>query len=316
MKVAYLVLAHSHPDLLLRLVRAIRAPWADIYIHIDRKAKAAPFQEALAGETVHFLENRVKVNWAGWSQFEATLSLLRIAAERHEYKYYKILSAFCHPIKSREHIEHFFAKQEANLVNCWPSGEGLSFHIDYRYPVDRIPIENFLRPEGFRAHPLRELLRHPIQIGYWGLFYRCVLNHPRLGTLWRQRMPLPKPCRWGDAWWCLRHDFVVFMLEYLRQHPEALRFFKYTRSPEEIVVPTLLGLSGHPYRDLKVHFNHYPDSVSSLVEGSKMRYVHRSPDVLFGRKLDNDGLAQLREDWRQMKSDPVIRAKLADLRNW
>ena len=317
MKVAYLILAHSNPELLVRLVRAIRAPWADIYIHVDRKAKAASFREALAGETVHFLESRVAVHWGGWSMFMATAALLQTAMARHEYRYYKILSPSCHPIKSRDYIANFFAQQEANFFHLWPPEDGLQSLIDYCHPVDQIPIENFLRPDRFRAHPLREFLRHPIQIGFWGLFYFCAHNHPRLRRFVpRPRIRPSRDCHWGNAWWCLRHDFVVFMLEYLREHPETVRFFKYTRSPEEIVVPTLLKWSGHPHRSIKLHFNHDFTAMSSLAERGEMSYVHMDPYMLFGRKLDDDVLATLRQDWQVMMDDPAMRALVADTAVW
>jgi hypothetical protein len=74
MAVAHLILTHSAPDQLARLVRALRHPEARFFIHVDKKTDIRPFKEQVSGEDVTFVSRRVKVCWGGYSMVQATLN--------------------------------------------------------------------------------------------------------------------------------------------------------------------------------------------------------------------------------------------------
>lgn len=74
---AFLVAAHTDPPMLARLVAALSPH--PVVVHLDRKARIAPFRRALArvdSAHVQWVQDRIRVNWAGYSAVRATLRLL------------------------------------------------------------------------------------------------------------------------------------------------------------------------------------------------------------------------------------------------
>ncbi len=282
MKIAYLVLAHDRPQQLRKLVDAIQAPWADIFIHIDKKAKLAPFVDACAGAAVHFHEPRRKIHWSGWGVVRIQLEMLE-AMRSPQYKYYKLLSGHCYPTKSREQVREFLERQEANLMEFWSVEPRMRScnTIDYPHFVDLIPIENFLGKDRFRARPLYYLLRHPVQILYWGLFYAFIYRAPRLRRLMLPKRKRPMPVYGAEMWACLRHDFVEYLLDFCRNHPQVVRYFRYTRPPDEYMIASILRASGFPWSDILCHRNYH-----KVLTERNLDLCLKGEQTMFARKFD------------------------------
>jgi len=271
MKIAYLIIAHNRPERLKELVEAIEAPWADIFIHIDKKEPLAPYQKCLKGKNVCFVENRIKVNWGGWSQVRIGLILLQ-ADYSPDYKYYKLLSNNCYPTKSKSYIYDFLAKHNENFIFYWSiTNTGKVTResnnaVKYYHFIDAINIDNLLRRERFRSHPIKYFLLHPIQITYWSLFY--LLFYSKRHHLIKRLIPVRKPppgleIHTADDWWCLRGSFVAYLLKFVNENPDTIRFFKYIRSSAEYLVPSLLVASKMPYNRALIHANMMSNPLNS-----------------------------------------------------
>jgi len=284
-KIAYLVLAHADPHQLRKLVDAIQAPWADILIHIDKKAGLAPFVDACKGADVRFHEPRRKIQWGGWMSVQIQLEMLE-AMRSPQYKYYKLLSGHCYPVKSRERIREFLESHEENFMRFWgqtPRPRSRTT-LNYPYFVNLIPIENFLREDRFRARPLYYLLRHPVQILYWGLFYLLLYtNYLRPLKQLIPRRKRPMPVYMGDTWWCLRHDFVEYLLDFLARRPDVLRYFKHVRPPDEYMIPSILRESGFPFIRKLMHMNRMVFLTGEQVKREQRKFARKH--ILFARKF-------------------------------
>jgi hypothetical protein len=81
MKIAFLIAAHTYPELLVRLVRRLQSPVASIFIHIDKDADIHPFKELFLREEILdvYWVPRVRCRWGTFDQVKASLSLLREA---------------------------------------------------------------------------------------------------------------------------------------------------------------------------------------------------------------------------------------------
>ncbi len=44
----------------------------------------------------------------------------------------------------------------------------------------------------------------------------------------------------GSSWWCLHRTVIDYFLEYVRNHPDVLRYFKTVLCPDEILWHTIL----------------------------------------------------------------------------
>ena len=298
MRIAYLIVAHEHPERLRTLVEAIEAPWADIFIHIDKKEPLAPYQECLKDKNVRFIENRIKGNWAGWSLVTIHLRLLQTAYSP-DYKYYKLLSNSCYPVKSKSHIYDFLAKHNENFVCYWSiTGKGKITResentVKYYHFIDTINIENFLRRERFRSHPIKYFLLHPIQITYWSLFY--LLFHSKRRHLIKRLIPVRRfppglEIHIADDFWCLRGSFVAYLLKFVNENPDTIRFFKYILSPAEHLVPSLLIAAKMPYNRTPIHAN----MMSKPLDTEKILDLLDKPNTLFIRKVKDAHLSLLK----------------------
>ena len=73
MKIAYLILAHTDPYQLKRLIQALSVEGqVSFYVHIDARKDLSVFKEEVSSlSNVYFLRERKKIYWAGFSICEA-----------------------------------------------------------------------------------------------------------------------------------------------------------------------------------------------------------------------------------------------------
>ena len=110
-KHAYLIMAHTQPELLRKLLKMLDNERNDIYLHIDSKAKDYPLDEiaAVLQKSKCIFTERTDVKWGSYSQIHCEMILLKEAVKT-EHAYYHLLSGMDLPIKSQEQIFAFFEK--------------------------------------------------------------------------------------------------------------------------------------------------------------------------------------------------------------
>ena len=102
MKIAFLIEAHEDIEHLQKLVDSLKPH--DVFIHWDAKSGDLPdIKNAM------FTNERKSVFWAGFSQVEATMELIKIAlAQNINYDKYVLISGSCYPIKKINELEKYF----------------------------------------------------------------------------------------------------------------------------------------------------------------------------------------------------------------
>lgn len=119
---AYLILAHTNPGQLRKLLGTLDDPRNDVFVHIDAKATFGP--EALEGacckSRLIFTDRRISVHWGGVSIMRAELELLEKACAEGSYSYYHLLSGQDLPIKSQDAIHSFFDRnKDKEFIQFW-----------------------------------------------------------------------------------------------------------------------------------------------------------------------------------------------------
>lgn len=125
-KHAYLITAYNNWEILRRQIGLLDDERNDIYLMIDKKTK--DFTPALLPECRHaglFLMDRIEIFWAHYTQVQATLNMLRRAAEEEErrgvtYSYFHLFSGVCLPIKSQDYIHSFCDSCGKELIAVVP----------------------------------------------------------------------------------------------------------------------------------------------------------------------------------------------------
>jgi hypothetical protein len=118
MRIAYLILAHKHPEQLARLVHRLSTEKTSFYIHVDRKTDDETHAQMVRRlgnlPNVHFLE-RQRVYLAHFSLVNATIKGLKEILNRDmRFDYIVLLSGQDYPIKPSSSVEKTFRENEPN----------------------------------------------------------------------------------------------------------------------------------------------------------------------------------------------------------
>lgn len=109
-KHAYLVIAHSNPYVLEKLLLLLDDKRNDVFIHIDKKVKNFDFvhyENLMKKSKIQFID-RMDVRWGHVSLVAVELNLMRVAYSKEEYSYFHLISGSDLPLKSQNMIHDFF----------------------------------------------------------------------------------------------------------------------------------------------------------------------------------------------------------------
>lgn len=120
---AFLIMAHDNWYTLGVLLKLIDAPWADIYLHIDKKAEGLNCIEdrQLTSKSRLYLVKSHNVTWGNESQIKAEMELFKIAYKNGPYWYYHFLSGNDLPLKSSDELYAYFDNKQDNFLQILPA---------------------------------------------------------------------------------------------------------------------------------------------------------------------------------------------------
>ena len=116
-KQAILIQCHKNPEQVNMLLDALQHPDVDIFVHVDKKSDIG--SQLMTSSQIHILPDkyRVDVQWATFSQVQATLNLLRFASHQGNYEHYWLCSGQDYPIKPIDDIVQFLhSKPDTNFI--------------------------------------------------------------------------------------------------------------------------------------------------------------------------------------------------------
>lgn len=245
MKQAILIQCHKNPDQINMLLDALNNPNLDIFIHVDKKSKIT--SEIKKNKMIHILpdEYRVDVGWATFSQVEATLNLMKYAAEYGEYGHFMLCSGQDYPLASAERIFTFLnEKSNANFVQLWSSKNAGENRNNYDKRTE-IYYPTIVLGKAFFKRVAKRILVE-LTGGYnrtWKLLKRKQLKNIDF--------------YFGSQWICISKEFEKWIEDYLQKNPEYIKFYKHTNCPDESFFQTLLMNS--PYKKTRCDYLHYID---------------------------------------------------------
>jgi hypothetical protein len=252
MRLAYIISAYRYPAQLVRLVTRLMTDSADFYIHVDKKTDGRTTQEMHDGlrhyPNVHFLEPHI-CHYCGFGHVEASLKGIASIVERGvPFDHAILLTGQDYPIKSNDYIADFFRRAEGTsymhftpmnnpvLIEVWPDALERFTHwrVQGRHRAYVLP------PSDVYLRPLFSPVSGPIGLA---------LKH----CLPRRRPLKGFPPYGGSSYWNLSRQCVQYAAEFVKRHPQFVRFFKYTSIPDEHFFQTMLLNS--PLRDTIVNDN-------------------------------------------------------------
>jgi len=228
MRLAHLILAHNNPLQLERLVKKLSTNRADVFIHLDKKSNLSEFKHLSLLSNVFFIANRTNIGWGNYSMVDATLkSFIEILQLNSKYSHINLLSGHDYLIKPAIELEEFlFANKENNFQ------EYLSINNEWQESKVRITKYSF----GGLKIPFKYKLQYLVN----KLFPdRTVPN---------QMEPYGR-----SQWMTLTPQAIKYVIEYLKNNPNVLQFFKRTWGVDELIFQTILLNS--PLKDTIINNN-------------------------------------------------------------
>lgn len=271
MNLAYIVLAHQHPKLVVRLIKHLISHGSYVVLHYDINGGEEEFNQ-IRTELKGFDENvkyakRIKVGWGEWSITQATLNALEKLEDFLVYPdYVHLTSGADYPIRPENELKEFLAINQSmefiQAVNItkenWVTG-GLS-HERYQY-------------------------RHPFN---WQKKKKLFDWNFKLQKLLKLKRKFPKDLipHMGSQWWTLTGKTCQGILE-LSQDRQLIKFFKTVWIPDEMYIQTLVAKLVSPdhiaNKCLTLYqFNH--NGLPLVYTNGHFHYLTKQP-FFFARKI-------------------------------
>ncbi len=215
MKLAHLILAHTQPQQLKRLIRSLQHPDADFYVHLDLKTDIGPFVKTITEKNVVFVKKRVNVRWGAYRMVQATLSgFEEILASGKTYGYVNLLSGQDYPLQKPESLHQF---------------------LDLNYPKQYMEFYS-IEEEWQEAIP-RLTQYHLVHFDIPAKFtFEKWLNK----LLPPRKMPEGWIAVGRSQWFTITYEAVSYVVGYLRNNSRAVQFFKLTWGVDELIFQTIL----------------------------------------------------------------------------
>lgn len=218
MKIAYIMQVHKNFNQIKLLTDRLVDELTCVYIHVDKKNEEL-FKELkneyTNNENVFIIDNRVEVNWSGFSQVQATLNLMESALKNNKFKfeYISLISGQDFPIKNNNYIRKFLT-----------DNNGFEF-IQYRNINNdneflfRLKIYNF-----FRENKNARKIYVKIVDNILRRLQKLVIKRNNLEGL---------DLYTGSSWFTLSRECVEYIFKHLGENGKYILDFKYTFCPDE-----------------------------------------------------------------------------------
>lgn len=270
LKVAFLMLCHKNPKQINLLLKALKHPQVDVFIHVDSKNENIR-EDIEKSDGVYLLPKKdcVDVQWAQFSEVKATLNLLNAAISKGGYSHYFLISGQDFPLKSIGEIVRFLnERKDENFIDC-----ALIKRFEKR---NDIYFPRMVIGRRIWQKILKGILVY--STGGWDQTFSII----------KRLKPANVQYYFGSQWWCLNDAMVKWIYNFLENYPEYIKLFKHSLCPDECFFQTLVMNS--PYANNVKPYLHYVkwekgmSSPKTLTESDYQEIVGSSK--LMARKFD------------------------------
>ena len=229
---AFLIQAHAYPELLEMIISRLTAENHYFFLHIDKRNKYINDFSHLRSSHVFLLDKRIKINWGGFSQIEATISLMKHAQICGvEFAYYHLISGQDYPIIINRDFDAFF---DHNNKSYFELVEGINYSNRYMY------------------YHITDLLNIRSWVGS-RLDYALVCIEKLIRWFVQLRKPIQLKAYKGGNWWSMEKELFNYVMNYLDNTPSYIKRFRHSYCCDEIFFHTIVFNS--PLKNRIIHNN-------------------------------------------------------------
>jgi len=235
MKVCFIILAHHQPKIFHKLIKQLSWENSDIIVHIDKRSDLKEF-ELTGYKNIHFIKNRRKVVWGGWSLTSTICECLEYGLEVSDADYFMYLAGTDFPIKHRQIITSFLTENHpANFLNYYPLVPGIwGYGLIDRYRLKDLKARFIDIRHGKQK-------QHKLKINK---FLEGIVS--KIEVLLNKYL-LPRDKSWvsfysGSSRWCLNRDTVQFLVNYCHSGPsrKLRKYLRLATNSDEVFFQTAI----------------------------------------------------------------------------
>lgn len=224
-KIAYLILAHSDPEHLNKLIESIDYN-SDFYIHLDNKADINKFSFINKKSNVKIISKRYDVSWAGFNMVNATKELIKSALySKKKYNHLILLSGADYPIKSKENIYNYFINRKGKEI------------------IRGYFIEESKCPHCYDKIQKYRIMDTLVKNSYMNKVLKRIMNlilAPLKKKIFIEIDGIKiKPC-YGSQWWAITQECANYILNLSNNNKRLDKYFKTSFAPDEMYFHTII----------------------------------------------------------------------------
>lgn len=231
-KIAYLISVHKDPNQLRRMIKALnQGNNTHFFIHVDLKSNIDDFKNALHNskdKNIHFTPNRYWVQWGGFNQVRYQIELLKSCIESDIiFNRVIILTGQDYPLKSNEFINRELSKhpQKEYIIGLNISNVNNLPKIKYK----------FTRYYFFRDLKTTTNIKKIFSgLSRIIMFILPIRKKPFI-KINREKWSIYQ----SSAMMCITYNLAKYIIEQLH-NTCILKYFKYSCTPDEMVIPTII----------------------------------------------------------------------------
>lgn len=281
-KHAYLIMAHTEPYILEKLVLLLDDVRNDIYIHIDKKSKNINLEyiKGLVNHSKLIFTKRLDIRWGSYKQIVGEFILLEESL-KNKYLYYHFISGVDLPIKSQDDIHTFFEENNGKEFIHYFKHEPIKDHRLDRIRYHHLFVKNLRSSNKF----LKKIYQK---------FHSIVLKIEKKLKINRIKN---EEFMYGANWFSITDGCARYVLSHKK---EIISKFKYTLCADELFLQTLIYNSKY-YKKLYDYNDDDYHQIMRLIDwdrGSPYTFDKRdfknisNSEMLFARKLSTRTQAQ------------------------
>lgn len=266
-RLCLLVMSHTEPDLVERLVRVLVSEVPDACVVVRHDERAVAFDATRVADLphVHVRAHRQEAGWGSWTFTQRVLEGVQMALDLdEEWDWLAVISGQSYPVAPLEGlVDHLSTTSSDALLRI--SGGHLAAKPSWRqwrpdgadrarYRFVRLPWTPLWERHRVRQ-PITALSRRQPLVTMF--LHRDPQSPARVVPLlgWLSRPAVLSgvtPVK-ASSWWAVRRGTARSLLRMLDRRDPWNRHFRRTFTSDELAVPTFLGASGAVVEDWSLH---------------------------------------------------------------
>ncbi|PTV96071.1 core-2/I-Branching enzyme [Rhodobacter aestuarii] len=275
-KIAFILLTHKDPEGIIAQAERLTSAGDYVSIHFDARAKPEDFERIKSAletnPSVTFARKRRKCGWGEWSLVGATLEAVRAAVEAFpKATHFYMLSGDCMQIKSAEFAHRFLDAEDVDYIESFDFFA--SDWIKTGFKEERLVYRHWFNE---RTQPKR--------------FYAAFDLQKKFNLT--RKIPDDIQMMIGSQWWCLRRRTIEWVLDFCRERPDVMRFFRTTWIPDETFFQTIVRhvVPEKEIRNRTLTFLMFTDYGMPVTFYNDHYDLLLGQDYLFARKISPDAV--------------------------